>query len=380
MLIVQITLSFFSHGAVMRRARQEIKALLNAGHQVIVITDLRWKSAVHEMKDYKDKLLIIPLKPFYIHRPFRMISSQISFAYKAYLALKKLSKTKKIDLIVSHASTVSYTVAHFGRRKNIVSTWVIQDLIRDRMATGNPYNCIETLMLKNTDPYALKHMNFIITVSKYSKKLALMDGANPANTFIKYNAIDTIIFSPKEGMIKDIDILFFGRLSIEKGIDILIDATDYISKDKRITIIGDGPLINKLKKQAKNKKQKIKFLGFIDHQLLPQYICRAKLVVTPSRSECHAVVPLEAMACGVPVIASRVAGMEDSIIHNKSGWLLDKNDPKTLGNMIENILSDENNLKNISKEAIKRADQFSEKRFNIEIVRFYEMLVRKYKS
>ncbi len=50
MLVVQITLSFFCHGGVMKRSRHETLALLNAGHSVIVITDLRWTSHMFQFK------------------------------------------------------------------------------------------------------------------------------------------------------------------------------------------------------------------------------------------------------------------------------------------------------------------------------------------
>ena len=379
MLFVHITQSYFSHGAVMRRARQESKALLDAGHRVVIITDLRWSSHLYELNDYKDKLYIIPIKPLYIYQ-FRSISAQLSFAFKAYYALKKLSKKEKIDFIVSHNATVCYAVARFGNKRNIPSAWVIQDLIRDRLETGSPYNKRETLMYIHSNKYALKNMPFLIPVSEYTRRLAIMDGAKPENTIIKYNTVDTSRFSPDQSVKKEIDILFFGRLSIEKGIDILIDSTKYLSKNRCIVIIGDGPLANELKKQAKQVKHKIKFLGFIEHALLPQYIRRAKIVVTPSRSECHAAVPLESMACGVPVIASRVAGMEDTIQHEKNGWLLNQNNAKTLGVQIEETLSNEEKLKKISIEAIKKADFFSEKRFNKDIVKFYEMLIKKYNS
>lgn len=191
MLIVEITLNYFSHGAVMRRARQETKALINAGHRVIVITDLRWKSAYKELIEYRNKLQVIPINPFYIHRPFRMVSSQLSFALKVYYTLKKLSKKEHIDLIVSHASTICYAVASFANKNRIPSAWVIQELIKDRMATGNPYNWFETLLLKHSDRYALRNMHYLMPVSNYTKTLAILDGAKPENTYVKYNAIDT---------------------------------------------------------------------------------------------------------------------------------------------------------------------------------------------
>jgi glycosyltransferase involved in cell wall biosynthesis len=378
MLIVQITLNYFSRGAVMLRARQETKALLNAGHRVVVITDLRHYSQLHYFDGLKKKPEIIPVKTILIYG-LRSISNQLIFTFKAYYALKELSRKEKIDLIVEHSAS-PYASARFSKFKIAPTVWVIHDLIKDRIATGNPYNRIETLFQLQAYNYSYQRVNFLIPTSLYSKKLLLMDGAKSKNIYIKYNTVNTLIFFPDEKIEKNIDVLFIGRFSIEKGADILIDATRYLSNKKRIVLIGDGTLRNDLIEQAKTINQDITFTGWIPFNELPYYIRRSKLVVAPSRSECHASVPLESMACGVPVIASQVSGMEDSIENNKSGWLLNQNNAESLGKLINEVISDESKLKKASKEAIKRAEIFSEKRFTNEIVEFYEMLVRKYKS
>ena len=378
MLIVLITFNYFSRGAVMLRARQETKALLNAGHRVVVITDLRHYSQLHYFAGLKKKPEIIPVKTILIYG-LRSVSNQLIFAFKAYYALKELSRKEKIDLIVEHSAS-PYASARFSKFKIAPTVWVIHDLIKDRIATGNPYNRLETLFQLHAYNYSYQRVTFLIPTSLYSKKLLLMDGAKSKNIYIKYNTVDTLIFFPDEKIEKDIDILFIGRFSIEKGADILIDATRYFSNKKKIVLIGDGILRNDLIEQAKTINQDITFTGWIPFNELPYYIRRSKLVVAPSRSECHAAVPLESMACGVPVIASQVSGMEDSIENNKSGWLLNQNNAESLGKLINEVISDESKLKKASKKAIKRAEIFSEKRFTNEIVEFYEMLVRKYKS
>ncbi len=378
MLVVQITPNFFTSGAVMVRARQETKALLNAGHRVIVITDLRHFSQLHYFDGLKNKPEIIPIKTILIYG-FRSISNQLIFAFKAYYALKKLFRKEKIDLIVEHSAS-PYTSARFSKFKNPPTVWVLHDLIKDRMATGNPYNRTETLLRLHSYKYAFSRVDFLCPTSLYNKKLLLMDGARHQNIFIKYNTVDTLTFFPDNKVKKDIDILFIGRFSVEKGVDILIDATKYLPKNMRIVLIGDGPLKTNLMKQAKSVNRDIKFKGFIPFKELPSFIRRAQLVVAPSRSECHAAVPLFSMACGVPVIASQVSGMEDSIENNKSGWLLNQNNAKALGELIREVFFDKPKLKNASQEALLRAQIFSETNFKREIVEFYEKLVKNYHS
>lgn len=231
-MIVEICLSFFGLGAVMMRARQEVQALLNAGHKVTVLTDLKHLKYLHTFKNYQGKLFIKPIRLLYIYR-FRKISSELSFAFQAYYALKTISKKEKIDLIITHGATYCYAAARFANKYKIPAAWVIHDLIKERIATGNPYNWRETLLYKHANRYAILKMPFLIPTSKHSKKLIIKDGARPETVFITYNPVDTNTFSPDNSVKKDIDILFIGRFSIEKGADILIDATKHLSNKKK---------------------------------------------------------------------------------------------------------------------------------------------------
>lgn len=380
MLVVQITQNFFTHGGVMKRARQETLALLEAGHKVIVITDLRWKSHMFQFKKFRKQLLILPIKPFYIYG-LRNLSSQISFTLKLYPSLKMILKKFPVDIIVSHQSVTTYSISHLAKKFDIPSVLVIQDIIRDRMATGNPYNKLETLLFLHSNTFSFRHMDFIVVVSMYNQKLVLMDGTDSKKVFIKYNAVNTELFKPIKTKSKDIDILFIGRLSVEKGVDILLNSLHLLPNNKNILIIGEGPLRKKLEKQAMAlSHHNIKFKGFVDHLELPEYINRAKIVVTPSRSECQASVPIESMACAVPVIASRVSGMEDMISDKKNGWLLNENNPKELGRLLGKILSDDQLLRKTGDSALERAQFFSEKKFYIDIIGFFNQLIEIYKK
>lgn len=139
-------------------------------------------------------------------------------------------------------------------------------------------------------------------------------------------------------------------------------------------------MCSNLEYQAQHSQCDIKFQGWIEHSQLPQFIRRSKILVVPSLSEVHAAVPLEAMACGVPVIGTQAGGMPDTIEHNKNGWLLKQNNPKTLGMLIEEVLSDDNKLKLVGHAALKRAQFFSEAKFNHDIVEFYEKLLDRFNS
>lgn len=368
----------------MRRAREEVRALLNAGHRVLVITDLTYKRYLNSFNEFENKLCVIPLKLLYLHKPIpkvslRKVSSELSFTIQCYQILKTLLKKEPIDLIISHFSTACYAAAHFANKNNIPSAWVIQELINDRIASSsNPYNWFTTQLYKHSTQYAISNIHYLIANSSYIKKLAIIHGAKAQNTFVKYNSVDTKLFHPNKDNRKDIDILYFGRLSIEKGVNVLLEASKYLSKNRDILIIGDGYLRKNLKLQAQHLQCNLKFQGWVDHNLLPQFIRRAKLVVVPSLSEPQGLVVLESMACGTPVIGTNVGGIPEMIKHNKNGWLVKPNDPRSLGRMIEDILSDDKKLTLIGQAALKTAESYSTEQFSRDIIDFYELLIERF--
>ena len=380
MQFVQMCLSFFGNGAVMRRSRDEAKALLNAGHSVIVITDLKYTHFINEFKEHKDKLRVVPIKLHYLPYRFRKVSSELIYAFQSYRALNRLSKRESIDLIICHGVSNCYTVARFANKNKIANVLILHELIRDRIAFGNPYNWWTTQFYKHATRYALNKIQNFAGVSSYMKKLAILDGAKPQNTFVKHNPVDTEIFYPFENIEKDIDILFIGRLSIEKGVSVLIDATRFFSKNWKLTIIGDGALRRELELQSKTVNYDIKFEGWIIQESLRQYIRRTKVVVVPSVTEPHGIVVLEAMACGVPVIGSRVGGIPDMIKHKENGWLVKPNDAENLGKIINEVLLNENRLEEVGVKALNTANKFSKKQFNKKIVKFYEFLIEQNKK
>jgi 1,2-diacylglycerol 3-alpha-glucosyltransferase len=115
-------------------------------------------------------------------------------------------------------------------------------------------------------------------------------------------------------------IIYVGRLSYEKGVDLLIEAFRLIpQKDISLTIIGDGEEFNNLKQIS--KKLAIEFLGRLEGKALIDQFKRADLLVLPSRTEGQPIILLEAWAAKLPVLATRVGDNEKFIKNGKNGFL-----------------------------------------------------------
>lgn len=167
------------------------------------------------------------------------------------------------------------------------------------------------------------------------------------------NYIDTDCFSFKEtgnrlssGPAK---VLYIGRLEPCKNIDNLIRGVRLA--DCGLDIIGDGDQREHLEALARKEKARIRFLGTVENNKLPELIADYDLCVLPSLYECSPKTILECMACRKLVMGTRVEGIKELILDNRTGFLCET----TAGSIADTIkiifLMDESRLSEISDNA-----------------------------
>ncbi|WP_304402074.1 glycosyltransferase family 4 protein [uncultured Dubosiella sp.] len=140
-------------------------------------------------------------------------------------------------------------------------------------------------------------------------------------------------------------ILFVGRLAEKKGVTYLIDAMKEV--DAKLIIAGSGPLEEELKKQAEPFGDKIEFIGPKTHEELKVIYPSADIFVAPSITakdgdkEGFGLVILEAMASGLPIVASDSGGIPAIIKNNFNGFLVKEKDINDINNKINLLLNNE---------------------------------------
>jgi len=142
-------------------------------------------------------------------------------------------------------------------------------------------------------------------------------------------------------------VLYVGRFDPIKGIDRLLEAMAYLKHLKRMRLVivgGDGPGTAEYRSlqqlSAKFGIQKsVHFVGRVEQRQLPPYYSAADALVVPSYYESFGLVGLESLACGTPVVATRVGAMEDIIEDGKTGQVVADLTPRGLANSIEKIIS-----------------------------------------
>jgi glycosyltransferase involved in cell wall biosynthesis len=212
------------------------------------------------------------------------------------------------------------------------------------------WNTVERLNDIVVGKQVLKMADKIIVVSKATMNYVLSLGADPEKTEVLHNGVDLNRFKPltgiKEEMRKKLKIpkdasvaLTVRRLVYKNGIDTLIESAKIaIKKNPRLVflVVGSGPDFNDINAKIKQLgiAENFRLAGFISDQDLPFYYNTADFFVLPSKSgEGLPLVALEAMACGLPVIATNVGGISEVMIKNY-GQLVTPNAPDSLAEAI----------------------------------------------
>lgn len=158
-------------------------------------------------------------------------------------------------------------------------------------------------------------------------------------------------------------VLFVGRLAEIKGVTYLIEAMEQV--DALLVIVGDGPLRNVLEQQAKKQNGKIRFLGVKTHNELKVIYASADVLVVPSiiaedgAQEGMPTTIMEAMASGLPIVASSTGGIREIIRDGENGLLCEEKNVIQLISCINRILSDlklKQKLMQKSNETIQKYD------------------------
>ncbi|MEZ4753476.1 MAG: glycosyltransferase family 4 protein [Bdellovibrionota bacterium] len=152
------------------------------------------------------------------------------------------------------------------------------------------------------------------------------------------NFIDIDLFRPLKIDSEPRTLVFVGRLTEVKNIPLLIDACSRVGISK-LTLIGEGELKTDLILYAKEQDVKVEILGRKKQEELPELLQKSSIFVLPSRAEGHPKVLLEAMACGMPCIGTKVPGIQNVIKHFETGILVESS-VDSMANGIEQLFED----------------------------------------
>jgi len=290
----------------------------------------------------------------------------------------KLSKTWKIPLL------------HMFHTLGYLKNKVIEPLGKKESSLRLQ---VETQLVKHSDH---------IVVSSHREKVQMIwiYGAPSEKISVIPCGVDPHFFTPLNkfrskvhlGLSPKRFILFVGRIDPVKGIDTLLKAMAIVrnkldhAQEVNLLIIGgdlDHSAYSKDSEMHKLKqlmtklglKNMVTFLGAQRQDQLPYFYSVAEVCILPSRYESFGMVALEAMACGIPVIASKVGGLTSFIQDEITGFLVPEEDEKSLAEKILTLLNHPFLKDRLGSQARSRAKEFSWQNIAHQMISLYQHLL-----
>lgn len=187
------------------------------------------------------------------------------------------------------------------------------------------------------------------------------------------------------GLNGDKVLLFVGRIESLKGLDLLVHAAAQMETCQGLRVLvvggddgreGEGARVRQLV-QDLEMDQVFDFVGRVNQADLPLYYSAADVCVVPSFYESFGLAALESMACGTPVVASRVGGLSTVVQHGRTGYLKSWRCPEAFANSLEMIISSKRLQDSMGIAARKRAEDLGWDQVAERMLRIYQCLPRK---
>lgn len=171
----------------------------------------------------------------------------------------------------------------------------------------------------------MKAVSCFVAVSEFVREKFVAGGFPPERVLVKPNFLD---LDPAERSALGRYAIFVGRLSAEKGLRTLIAAWTNLDNCIPLIIVGDGPLRAELEREAMQRGlSNIRFEGYLPEEKTLAMMKGARFLVFPSEwYETFGMTIVEAFACGVPVICSRLGAMQELVADRRTGLFFDPRD------------------------------------------------------
>ena len=339
MRILMLTDYFPPHsgGGVEVVVDQLSRGMVERGHQVSVLT-LRTRGGAR--RESTGNLTISRLPAIDLTG---LIGVQFAASVHPIPALISELRTFKPDLIHVHNlffrnSEAAALIARFS------STPLLLTMHLGDMGGGfSVVKTLTTLYEKTVGRCIVRSADKITGVSAAVAAHAGDLGASSSSVQVIPNGVDTSIFHPAENVSKTPTVLAVGRLVPNKGMDTLVKSVPEVLAripEAKFVIAGDGPMYSSLGKlvESLGVRDSVEFLGH--RRDVPDLLRGATVFARPSTLEGMPLTILEAMATGLPVIATPVGGTPELITDGQNGFLIPVGDSHALAGAILDVLRD----------------------------------------
>jgi phosphatidylinositol alpha 1,6-mannosyltransferase len=333
-------------GGVTAVTRGLANELANRGHQVWVVAP---------GIEARNSHVIDNKVHIYYFSSFRWpIYEGMRIPFLPFLPFRKLLKKTNPDIIHIHSPVILGNIAQIEARhlhKPVIMTnhYLPVNLSRSLRADtkiGKPFNAIFYAYLV----HLCNRCDYVTTPTETAMKLLYEHGLRPPTQIIS-NGIDLCRFTPGQPDRQLLQrfklpldrplILSVNRLSREKRIDVLIDAAAKLTQNAHLVIASNGPDEASFRAQVErlHLRDKVTFLGFIDDNELAPLYRLAHVFAIPSQAELQSLTTMEAMACGLPIVAANAYALSELVHHHSNGFLFQRGNSNEMAAYLDILVS-----------------------------------------
>ena len=365
MKIVQIITRMDDVGGAQVHVRDIVGGLKESGHDIYIITGE--KRNVHTSIEQNDITLIYCK---HLIRNLNIISD-----IKAVLKIRKLVKEISPDIIATHSSKAGIIGRIAGYTLRIPTIF-----------TAHGWSYTEGVSAKKRRIYILiekligQFSDGVIAVSEYDKQLALKHKVLPERKLetIHNGVHDIGIIKQVKDPDKQLNMIMVARFAPPKQQLQLLKVLNQMQHIQwNISFAGEGPALQEAKDYVKSVglEKRVSFLG--NREDVTDLLHKSDLFVLISDWEGLPLSVLEAMRCGLPIIASDVGGVKEAVIHSENGYLIPKSDGDELLKKLTHLLMDQS----LCFDMGKKSRQLYEKKFTYvkmysETFNYYEKTIQ----
>ncbi len=367
---------------------------LAEGVTVHNIVDYSYWTYHHYKKDWvfnRDPLSYFHPWNFYEFYSTRIALSSLltNFSVRAFMKLNELSKEHRFD-IVHDNQTLSYGVWAMQQSGYPLVATIHHPLSYDlKNAMRQARTVYERARRVLWSPWVMqefvaRRLERVIVVSETSR--ADVEAAfqlPPEKVRTVYNGVDTDTFRPLPGIERLPDKLLYVGNSEDrnKGARFFLEAVNLLKEqiDFSVTFVDNHKHNLKMAPKLVNEyglNSIVEFTGRVPTEELVQHYNEARLFVTSSVHEGFGLPLAEAMACGTPVLGTRIGAYEEIVQHGESGWLVPSRDPRALADAIRMLWNDASMRQKLAEGGRKRVqEKFNWRKAAEETLAVYEEVI-----
>jgi len=295
-------------------------------------------------------------------------------AFEAGVRARAAADGSSYDLVHSHYWMSAEAGARLAARWRVPHVAMFHTLARVKNRARITEH--EPVLRIDAEEAVARSADAIIVASEHERALlSSLYGVDPARVRVVPCGVDLDLFTPMDKevarrrlQLRDGEriILFVGRIEPLKGIDVLIGAAAQLHENEnfRVLIVGGDARAADEVAQLRSLAERlgvdhhIAFVGAVEHHELPLYYNAADVCVVPSYYESFGLVAIESMACGTPVVASRVGGLASTVRHGETGYLVSWRCPEPFAERLELLLDNDELRASFGRAAREAVERF----------------------